>query len=276
MDNITTNAIDATTVVTETTKQYNEKGFEGAIAYLALIAMIVIGMGIIWYIRRTINNNDKLQDKLLEMFKSSVNEKIDDNNKLISDMLNEIKSIITIIKDGVATMVETCNKNNDMIFKLIESNNDKMLGTINSEKEVSIDRFEKESKIIIEIYLLRLKESLQDRIEKNSLFQSQSKILGTVDKQRKDGELYEEIKRNVIMSKSEIDEEIDFKNKKAKEILFENYDIITNELIEDICKSFTVTIEKYSKSDIHRDVRRSISSALNKIAEINLTNLLTR
>ena len=260
------------TITNETIKQYNTNGFgSGASGFIVIIiALIFIGLAG-YIIKRNQKKSEDLQEKLLKLFEESVNNNNKEMKELNTNMIDEIKNITLVIKESMETMNINTTKSNEMIYSIIESGNDRIVDIINSEKQITLSDFEKQCKVLMELSLLRVYESLTSRLEKNDLVKLKCDLIGTEIQCHKDSEIFSIIRKFALECKSDM-KGLNYSNDTIKTKVFDKYSEYLNDLNEKMCGVFDVN-EGYSKELVGRTLRNTLFSTLNTINDLSFDKL---
>ena len=160
---------------------------------------------------------------------------------------------------------------NSSLSEMIEKSNEKLILTIDEEKTMSLNEFQKQSKVLFEVGLRRINNSINERIEKNNLFKLKEGIIGTQECCYLDGELASVSKKHLIEIKEDI-KSLQYHNETIKtRVLFE-YDRIINSMNVSLCELFDVN-DGYSKDYLYRAVRSLIEKTLNLANSLNYEDL---
>lgn len=257
-----------TEVIKTTTEIFNKQGFNSASQYIILISVIVIGAGMLWYFKKTINDTDKereennaLQKKVLEMLEASSNRQYEAVIEINKSIIQEVKNISESIKEGIQSIKETSIKSNEMIEALLEKNNEKIITTIGKEKTLSTKEFEIQAKGFFEIGLLRTNNSINERIEKNNLVKLKTRLRGSESCCYLDGELASIAKDHMNDSKNNI-KALEFENTILRDKIIFEYDKIITQMNIELSTIFDVE-DGYSKVDLFGETRALIKRTLN-------------
>ena len=255
-------------VIKNTTEIFNTQGFNSASQYIILIAVIVIGAAILWYFKKTVSSSDeerkennKLQDKIFEMFQESSNRQYGIAIEMNKSIIEEVKNISESIKDGIEGIKQMSIKSNEIIEALLEKNNEKIITTIGKDKTLSTKEFEIQAKGFFEIGLLRTNNSINERIEKNNLVKLKTRLRGSESCCYLDGELASIAKDNMNDSKNNI-KALEFENTILRDKVIFEYDRIITQMNIELSTIFDVE-DGYSKVDLFGETRALIKRTLN-------------
>lgn len=243
------------------TSIFSSGGFNGAAQYIIIVLFFLGAMGIAWIIKGEFKRREELTDKMFSVFQENIKHHSDSVDSMNKGIIEEIKTISQSIKDGIENMNTNTTRANDMIYSLIEKNNEKIINVMEEDKTLSVSDFEYQSKIHFEIALLRTGNSINERIEKNNLVKLKNQLRGSETCCYLDGELASIAKKYSIEAKEKIKSlNFPYENMRGRVLL--EYDRIINNMNISLCNIFDVK-ENYSKDDLLGASRALITKTLN-------------
>ena len=261
---MTTTTNTALTILNEATNQYNKGGLNSAGGYILVIMGLAFIAGTIWYVKytqsqmekRIIEKNEE-NNQLVKVFENVLKSQSDNLTNINNQMLSSLKEISEEVRDGI----------NYLNSKSIEMN-DKFIGCLN-ERELTQEEFEKQVKCQLELNMLRLFNSLCDRISENNLVALKSTLVGDEAQKYSNGQLAGIIKKCAVDAKNAL-KDLNYRNIKVKTKTFEKIDNEISRICYEIGCIFVKVEPNYYKTPIFRDVKTSVFSVINTFNEISI------
>ena len=251
-------------------KQYNENGFgSGASGYLIIIFAIACMIGMLYYIRK--KEKESQEDKKVdrEYHQGLMNRMMDSFIQTNEKITEEIK----VISNRHDRLIESFNNSIEGLYSVIGVQTKEIKKEINSEKELSLKEFERQYKALAENCIFKIKDSLENRIEQNMLYENKASICGIAEGCTfENSEMYSLIKKFQSETREKV-KQLHFNGDKIKDKLTKMTDLMAKQYAQELCYLFDVE-QGYVKSALHRGVRNLSFKVLNKINDINFEELM--
>jgi len=246
--------------------QYNTNGFGGgASGYIVIVFAIacVVAMFIYMARREKEHKTDKKEHR--ETLNMLINSFLETNKNIVS----EIKTI----SDRQDKLIMSFNSSIEGLYDVVGVQTKEIKKEINSEKQLSLKEFEKQYKMIAENCVFRIKDSLENRIEQNALFENKASICGLEGECMFEGsEIYSLVKKFQTEAREKVNC-LNFNNEKLKNNLSKIIDKAVKQHTQELCYLFDVE-QNYVKSALHRGLRNMGFKVINRINEINFEDLV--
>lgn len=253
---------------------YEKNGFESASGYVVIMLFTCIIFGMFFYLRKQEKINEKNKEIERENQKEERKQYKDLMDTMISSFLDTNKKMIEEIKtisNKQSELIVNFNSTIESIYNLNELGNNKMIETVNAEKELSLDDFEKITKIIIENGIFGIQNDLSSRIYRNDLILLKGQICGCDENDYENSEIYSIVKNNMNIGRSKI-HLLKYNNPILREKLNKIHIEMALKTCKEIIKAFDVK-EGYSKDVLNRIIKNIIYKLINDIKEINYKEL---
>lgn len=256
--------------VSKTTDLVAEKGYQNVSAGVIILIAIIFIL-IFTYMFKTIIKNSKeerkdnkaLMERMMNIYETNMKEQSTQTKEFLDKMVKTI-DIINTKQDEMKSFFKGINEG---IINYIDISSNKVIDKVNGEKELTIMEFEKQSKIILENCILRIKEDLENKIEKNDLVANKLSVCGTPENKNQNSELYLIIKKQSTECKDKI-KALNFKHDSKKECLFNIIDDTSQEILLELSNIFDVK-EGYIKAPMFRQIKNISDRTINSINELN-------